>query len=26
LRMSGLNPAKELNDRLVAKMRTANGL
>ena len=26
LRMSGLNPAKELNDRLVAKMRTAQGL
>lgn len=26
LRMSGLNPAKELNDRLVAKMRAAQGL
>jgi HPr kinase/phosphorylase len=26
LRMSGLNPAKELNDRLVAKMRANNGL
>jgi HPr kinase/phosphorylase len=26
LRMSGLNPAKELNDRLVARMRVNNGL
>jgi len=26
LRMSGLNPAKELNDRLVAKMRVNSGL
>jgi HPr kinase/phosphorylase len=26
LRMSGLNPAKELNDRLVAKMRMSPGL
>jgi HPr kinase/phosphorylase len=26
LRMSGLNPAKELNDRLVAKMRLSPGL
>jgi HPr kinase/phosphorylase len=26
LRMSGLNPAKELNDRLVARMRANNGL